>query len=99
METVEGPAAQGHEGEGRTVKWVKASEFKSDNVRVAEEAAANESVLVVKNGRVRGVFAHARPKKYAFFGMDKGKLRILGDIVSPMHDAWEWMPGRDARRK
>jgi hypothetical protein len=31
--------------------------------------------------------------------MDKGKIRMLGDIVSPMHDAWEWTPGRDARRK
>jgi hypothetical protein len=81
------------------MKWVKASEFKADCVGVAEEASAGDPVLVVKSGRARGVFFRAKPKRHAYFGMDKGKIRILGDIVSPMHDAWEWTSGRDAHRK
>ncbi len=80
------------------MKWVKASEFKAECVRVAGEAGASEAVVVVKNGKARGTFARARLQRCAVFGADKGRLRILGDIVSPMPEAWEWTPGRDARR-
>jgi hypothetical protein len=81
------------------VKWAKASEFKADCVRVSQDVGDSDPILVVKSGKVRGVFSRAKPKTRAYFGMDKGKIRIVGDIVSPMYDAWEWTPGRDARRK
>jgi len=80
------------------MKVIKASEFKVDCVLVVGEVSAGEAVVVVKNGKARGVFAHARSQRRAVFGADKGRLRILGDIVSPMPEAWEWTPGRDVRR-
>lgn len=80
------------------MKWVKASEFKVECARVVEEAGAGEAFVVVKNGKARGTFARPRSQKHAVFGSDKGRLRILGDIVSPMPEAWEWSPGRDVRR-
>ena len=70
------------------MKWVKASEFKSDCARAAAEADTGEAVLVVKSGKVRGVFAQTKPKKRAYFGMHKGTIEILGDIVSPMPELW-----------
>ena len=77
------------------MKWVKASEFKTECVRIVGEAGVGEAVVVVKNGKARGTFARARSRQHAFFGCDKGRLRILGDIVSSMPEAWEWTPGRN----
>ena len=88
MEGVRNKPAKKNEGEGSAMKWVKASEFKVDCARAAEEANAGEVVLVIKSGNVRGVFAQAKPKQRAFFGMHKGTIEILGDIVSPMPELW-----------
>ena len=68
------------------MKWVKASEFKAECVRVVEEAGV---VVVVKKGTPAGVLAPPRPSKRFRLGEDLGRLRILGDIVSPMHEMWE----------
>jgi prevent-host-death family protein len=80
------------------MKWVKASEFKAASARVAEEASTNDAVMVVKNGKAKAVLAPAKPRKRLIFGVDKGRLRILGDIVSARPEEWEWTAG-DSRRK
>ena len=68
------------------MKWVKASEFKADCVRLAGEAGV---VVVVKKGTAVGVYAPPRPSKRFRLGENLGGLRILGDIVSPMHELWK----------
>ena len=70
------------------MKWVKASEFKADCVRVSEDAGDGAPILIVKSGRARGVFSYPKAKKRAYRGMHKGMIEILGDIVSPMPELW-----------
>jgi prevent-host-death family protein len=48
-----------------------------------------DTIVVVKNGRP--VVAVAPVRRRPYFGMDKGKIQILGDIVSPMLELWDEM--------
>jgi hypothetical protein len=68
------------------MKWVKASEFKSDCIQLIRKAAV---VVVVKRGAPVGVYAPPLPAKRFRLGENLSGLRIAGDIVSPMHDLWE----------
>jgi antitoxin (DNA-binding transcriptional repressor) of toxin-antitoxin stability system len=73
------------------MKYVKASEFKTEFAKVVDAmAVGGDALIVVKNGKPGVALAHVRSaRKHAFFGMDKGKIRILGDIVSPMPELWD----------
>ncbi|MEQ1865722.1 MAG: hypothetical protein ABL996_13865 [Micropepsaceae bacterium] len=68
------------------MKWVKASGFKTDCVRLADEASI---VVVVKRGVPVGAYAPPLPGKRFRPGENLGGIRIIGDIVSPMHELWE----------
>lgn len=69
---------------------VKASEFKATCLRLMDELAENGGEIVItKHGRpvARLTAFHDRPP--SLFGIDEGKLRITGDIMSPIDVAWE----------
>jgi hypothetical protein len=69
------------------MKFVKASEFKSEFAGLVEgTAVGGEALIVVKSGKTRVRLKTVR--KRAYRGMDRGKIQILGDIVSPMWDLW-----------
>ena len=74
-------------GDTRTMK---ASEFKAKCLKLMDEVAENgEEIVITKNGNptARLVPYRARPKEW--FGADRGKLEILGDILSPIDVVWE----------
>ena len=78
------------EGSSRQPRTVKASEFKVKCLKLMDEVAeTGEEIVITKNGRptVRLVAYVERPK--TLFGIDRGKLEILGDIISPIDDDWE----------
>ena len=80
-------AAEGNPKEPRTIK---ASEFKAKCLKLMDEVAeTGEEIVVTKNGRpvARLVAYVERPK--TLFGIDRGKLEILGDIISPLDADWE----------
>ena len=66
-----------------------ASEFKAKCLKIIDEIAeTGETVVVTKRGvpMVRVMPMEERPK--SMYGVDKGKIKILGDIVSPMPSEW-----------
>ena len=69
-----------------------ASEFKAKCLKIIDEVSeTGEQVTVTKHGvpMVRVVPIVERPK--SMYGVDKGKIKILGDIVSPIDVEWDAM--------
>ena len=84
----------GGEAASRTIK---ASEFKARCLKLMDEVAeTGEEIVITKYGRPVSRLAPYREKPKAWFGADRGKIEILGDIVSPMPAEWfEDSTGRD----
>ena len=67
------------------VRTIKASEFKAKCLKLMDEVAeTGEEIVITKNGRPVSRLAPYRERPKTLFGADKGKIKILGDIVSPM---------------
>ncbi len=87
-------AFDGHEALDGTVT-MKASEFKAKCLKLMDEVAeTGREIVITKNGRpVSRLVPHIeRPK--SLFGIDKGKIEILGDIVEPVDVEWDAETGR-----
>ena len=71
-------------------RTIKASEFKATCLKLMDEVAeTGEEVVITKHGRPvsRLVPYQERPK--SLFGLDRGRMKIVGDIVSPIDVEWE----------
>ena len=71
---------------------VKASEFKAKCLALMDQVASTgEGVLITKNGKpVAELRPHRRPRAKSLIGRDKGRIKILGDIISPIGvEDWE----------
>ena len=71
-------------------RTIKASEFKSKCLKLMDEVAeTGVEIVITKNGKpvAKLTALHERPK--SLFGIDRGRLKIIGDIVSPMDVEWE----------
>ena len=74
---------------------VKASEFKAKCLKLMDEVAeTGKEIVITKNGRPvsRLIPHHERPE--TLFGIDKGKLEIVGDITEPIDVEWKAHSGR-----
>ena len=79
-----------HSGDAGQSRTMKASEFKAKCLRLMDEVAEDGGEIVItKNGKpvAKLTAFHERPK--SLFGIDKGRLKILGDIISPIDVEWE----------
>ena len=77
-------------------RTIKASEFKAKCLKLMDEVAeSGEEIVVTKNGRPVARLVPYRATFEEFFGADKGKLEILGDIISPLDVEWEAMSNPD----
>ncbi len=77
----------GNTSQSRTMK---ASEFKAKCLGLMDEVAENGGEIVItKNGKpvAKLTAYHERPK--TLFGIDRGRMRIVGDIISPIDVEWE----------
>ena len=74
-------------------KQIKASEFKAKCLALIDEVATTgESVVVTKNGKpMAELVPHRTAKKKSPFGIWKGKVKIVGDIISPIDVEWDAM--------
>lgn len=79
----------GEGGSGRQ-RTMKASEFKAKCLHLMDEVAEGAGEIVItKHGKpVARLVAHLDPPK-SFFGADRGRIRILGDIIEPIIVDWE----------
>jgi prevent-host-death family protein len=76
-------------------KIMKASEFKAKCLALMDEVArTGEAVVVTKNGEPVADLVPHRAKgkaKPSPFGVWKGKVKIVGDIISPIDVEWNAM--------
>jgi prevent-host-death family protein len=79
-------AAAGRPNGPRTIK---ASEFKAKCLKLMDEVAeSGEEIVITKNGRPVSRLVPYREKPRMPFGRNRDKIRVLGDIVSPMPADW-----------
>ena len=72
------------------IRTIKASEFKARCLKLMDEVAENgEEIVITKNGRPTARLVAYRQKPKTWFGADRDKLEILGDIISPIDVEWE----------
>ena len=79
----------GNDTSGDT-RTMKASEFKAKCLKLMDEVAdTGEEIVITKNGKPvsRLVPYRARPK--SFFGADRGRMKLVGDVISPIDVEWE----------
>ena len=78
-----------HGTEPSAARTMKASEFKAKCLKLMDEVAENGGEIVItKNGRPVSRLVPFRDKPQVPFGRHRDKIRILGDIVSPMPAEW-----------
>ena len=81
------PTGQGNPNGPRTIK---ASEFKARCLKLMDEVAENgEEIVITKNGKPVAKLTAFRERPKTLFGIDKDRLIILGDIISPIDVEWE----------
>lgn len=70
---------------------MKASEFKAKCLAVLDEVErTRQPVVITKRGKpIAELVPHKAHKKPELFGLLKGRLEILGDIISPIDVEWE----------
>ena len=74
-------------GDTRTMK---ASEFKAKCLQLMDEVAdGGGEVVITKNGKPASRLVPYRERPKSFFGADRGRMKIVGDIVSPIDVEWE----------
>ena len=78
-------------------RTITASEFNAKCLELMNEVTeSGEEIIITKNGKPVAKLApykeqgktlvHQKPE--SMFGKDRGKIKILGDIVSPMPAEW-----------
>ena len=79
-------------GGGRTIK---ASEFKAKCLKLMDEVAASgKEIVITKNGRPVSRLVPYREKPKSLFGIDRGRIELLGDIIEPLDVKWEAETGK-----
>ena len=71
-------------------RTIKASEFKATCLKLMDDVAdSGEEIIITKNGRpvLRLVPYHSKPQ--TLFGIDRGRIEIVGDIIEPRAVEWE----------
>ena len=67
-------------------RTVKASEFKATCLRLMDEVAeSGEEIVITKNGRPTARLLPYRKRFGDWFGADRDRIEIIGDIISPNH--------------
>ena len=74
----------------RTLREVKASEFKARCLQLMDEVAdTREPLVITKHGKPVCQFMPYRPKPNTLFGVNRETIVIKGDIISPIDIEWE----------
>jgi prevent-host-death family protein len=74
------------------MKTIGAGAFKAKCLAIIDEVHANgEEIIITKRGKpMAKLVPVAQEKKESIFGFLKGKVKVVGDIVSPIVEPWEW---------
>jgi prevent-host-death family protein len=74
------------------MKSIGAGAFKAKCLAIIDDVHANGGELIItKRGKpMAKLVPVAAEKPESIFGALRGKLKIVGDIVSPIVEPWEW---------
>lgn len=71
-------------------RTLKASEFKARCLKLMDEVAeSGAEIVITKNGRPTARLVACRNRPRSLYGAGRGRMKILGDIVSPIDVEWE----------
>ena len=71
-------------------RTIKASEFKAKCLQLMDEVAENGGeIIITKRGTPVARLVPHRERPKSLFGADRGRMRIVGDIISPLDVEWE----------
>ncbi len=71
-------------------RTIKASEFKAKCLKLMNEVAeSGEEIIITRNGKPFSRLTPYRQRPDSLFGIDRGRIEILGDIVEPVDVEWE----------
>lgn len=71
---------------------IPAGEFKAKCLKLMDEVAATgEPLLITKHGKpvAELVPTEQKPKPKSLWGLHKGQMKIVGDIIEPIDVQWE----------
>ena len=72
------------------MKTVKASEFKAKCLNLMDEIAeSGEEIIITKNGRAVSKLVPYRTRPNTLFGIHKGKIKSIDDLISSTGVEWE----------
>jgi len=74
------------------MKTMGAGAFKAKCLSIIDDIHANRGELIItKRGKpMAKLVPIALEKPDSIFGFLKGKVKVVGDIVSPIVEPWEW---------
>lgn len=73
------------------MKTVAAGKFKANCLALMDQVKAKrEPVLITKHGKPVAMLTPVEEKKDPIFGFYKDKIKIVGDIVSPIIPLEDW---------
>ncbi len=73
-----------------TTRTIKASEFKAKCLKLMDEVAeSGQEIIITKNGKPVSRLAPYSRRPKSLFGIDRGRIEILGDIIEPIDVEWE----------
>ena len=85
--------------DGQTVtdeQTMSATEFRAKCLGLIDEVAeTGREIVITKRGKPVARLVPYRRKPKSLFGMGRGRMEILGDIVSPMPEEWYTDPDED----
>ena len=71
-------------------RTIKASEFKAKCLKLMDDVAERRyEIVITKNGQPVSRLVPYREKPKSLFGIDRGRIEILGDIIEPVDVEWE----------
>lgn len=74
----------------KPARSMKASEFKAKCLEVMDDVArTGDSVVVTKRGKPVAKLCPIAPPLSPLWGCMKGRIEILGDIISPIDVEWD----------
>ena len=72
------------------MKTITASDFKARCLALMDEVErTGEPLVITKRGREVSKLVAIQKRPASIFGALKGRITILGDIVSPTGDEWD----------
>ncbi len=79
----------------KTIVTIEASEFKAKCPKLIDDVAEGAyQIVITKNGRPVSRLVPYRDRPKSLFGIDRGRIEIIGDILEPIDVEWEADAGR-----